>query len=45
LLDAGGLDLPLGQHSEYRWLSVPELLACADVHRYTLDYFRIDSAG
>jgi colanic acid biosynthesis protein WcaH len=45
LLDAGGLGLPLGQHSEYRWLSVPELLASADVHRYTQDYFRIDSAG
>jgi colanic acid biosynthesis protein WcaH len=45
LLDAGGLDLPLGQHSEYRWLSIPELLGSPDVHRYTRDYFRIDSAG
>ncbi|MBM3121942.1 MAG: GDP-mannose mannosyl hydrolase [Chloroflexi bacterium] len=45
LVDLGGHDLPLAQHSEYRWLSVAELLGSADVHRYTQDYFRIDPSG
>jgi colanic acid biosynthesis protein WcaH len=30
---------PRHQHSEYRWLKIPELLAAPDVHRYTQAYF------
>ena len=45
LLDTGGLDLPDSQHSEYRWLSVPETLTSPDVHPYTKDYFKLDDSG
>jgi colanic acid biosynthesis protein WcaH len=44
-LKAGDLALPLAQHSEYRWLSVPEILASPDVHPYTQDYFRGNASG
>jgi len=30
---------PRHQHSEYRWHTIPELLAAPDVHRYTQAYF------
>lgn len=44
-LEAGDLALPLAQHSEYCWLSVPDLLTSPDVHPYTQDYFRGDTSG
>lgn len=33
-------DLPYDQHSQYRWWSVPELLAAEDVHENSKAYFR-----
>jgi colanic acid biosynthesis protein WcaH len=36
----GPLKPPPDQHREYRWLAPAELLADADVHGYSKDYFR-----
>lgn len=44
-VEASNLALPLAQHSGYRWLSVPELLASTEVHPYTQGYFRGDTSG
>jgi colanic acid biosynthesis protein WcaH len=33
-------ELPLKQHSDYRWMSEKDILQSDDVHRYTKDYFR-----
>jgi colanic acid biosynthesis protein WcaH len=33
-------DLPAEQHSEYKWLTVNELLESKQVHKYVKDYFR-----
>jgi len=33
-------DLPIDQHSEYKWFTVDELLDNSQVHKYTKDYFR-----
>lgn len=33
-------DLPIDQHSGYKWFTVDELLDSAQVHKYTKDYFR-----
>ena len=33
-------DFPLSQHREVRWWSINELLASAQVHSYTKNYFR-----
>jgi len=34
------LDLPVEQHSEYKWFTIDELLESKQVHKYTKDYFR-----
>jgi len=34
------LNLPNGQHTEYQWLSINELLSSKQVHKYVKDYFR-----
>ena len=34
------IDLPVEQHSEYKWFTVDELLESNQVHNYTKDYFR-----
>ena len=34
------LELPKDQHSEYRWLTIEELLESSEVHPYVKDYFR-----
>jgi len=34
------VDLPVEQHSEYKWFTVVELLESKQVHEYTKDYFR-----
>ncbi|MCV6625706.1 MAG: NUDIX domain-containing protein, partial [Cellvibrionaceae bacterium] len=36
----GSLALPEDQHSDYQWLSVPELLDDESVHRYSRWYFQ-----
>ena len=33
-------DLPIEQHSEYKWFTIDELLKSKQVHKYTKDYFR-----
>lgn len=33
------LDLPTAQHSDYRWMTVDEILADPNVHPYTRAYF------
>lgn len=39
LVDRERLDLPTAQHSDYRWMSVNEILADPDVHPHTRAYF------
>lgn len=34
------LDIPLEQHSEFKWFTISELLDSKQVHGYTKDYFR-----
>ena len=34
------VDLPVEQHSEYKWFAIDELLASKQVHKYTKDYSR-----
>jgi colanic acid biosynthesis protein WcaH len=34
------LNLPIEQHSEYKWFTIGELLESRQVHKYTKDYFR-----
>jgi colanic acid biosynthesis protein WcaH len=34
------LDLPVEQHSEYKWFTIDELLESKQVHKYTKDCFR-----
>jgi len=34
------VDLPVEQHSEYKWFTIGELLDSNQVHNYTKDYFR-----
>ena len=33
-------NLPIEQHSEYKWFAIDELLESNQVHKYTKDYFR-----
>jgi len=33
-------DLPIEQHSEYKWFTIGELLKSKQVHKYTKDYFK-----
>jgi len=33
------VDLPVEQHSEYKWFTIGELLESNQVHNYTKDYF------
>ena len=33
-------DLPVEQHSEYKWFTIGELLESNQVHNHTKDYFR-----
>jgi colanic acid biosynthesis protein WcaH len=33
-------DLPIEQHSEYKWFYIDELLESKQVHKYVKDYFR-----
>jgi len=39
-VSSGWAELPLRQHSDYRWLSEKQLLEEEKVHPYTKDYFR-----
>ena len=39
VVDTDDLDLPLDQHSGYRWFEPDELLGRDEVHPYTKDYF------
>jgi len=34
------VDLPVEQHSKYKWFTIGELLESNQVHNYTKDYFR-----
>lgn len=34
------LDLPMNQHSEYKWISIEDLLKSNEVHDYVKNYFR-----
>ena len=34
------VDLPVEQHSEYKWFTIGELLESKQVHKYVKDYFR-----
>jgi len=36
----GVVDLPVDQHSKYKWFTIGELLESNQVHNYTKDYFR-----
>jgi colanic acid biosynthesis protein WcaH len=33
-------NIPIEQHSEYRWLTIDELLKSKQVHKYVKDYFK-----
>ncbi|STZ07767.1 GDP-mannose mannosyl hydrolase [Moraxella caprae] len=33
-------DLPIEQHSDYRWFDIDELMIDIEVHQYTKDYFK-----
>ena len=36
----GVVDLPVDQHSKYKWFTIGELLESNQVHNHTKDYFR-----